>query len=52
MPNAWITHLKKYRAAHPGLSLGQAMKQAKSSYKKTASDAPKKKTKKRKTKKK
>ena len=46
MANPWLTHLKKYRAAHPGLSLGQAMKQAKSTYKKTTKDAPKKKNKK------
>lgn len=34
MANRWITHLKKYRAAHKGVSLKQAMKQAKKTYKK------------------
>ena len=38
MPNAWITHLKKFRASHPGLTLGQAMKQAKGTYKKTTKE--------------
>jgi hypothetical protein len=50
MANRWIAHLKKYRAAHPGMSLGDAMKKAAASYKKTAAE-PKKKTKKRKAKK-
>ena len=34
MANAWIIHLKKYRAAHPGTNLKQTMKQAKKTYKK------------------
>ena len=52
MPNAWITHLKKFRASHPGLTLGQAMKQAKGTYKKTTKEpAPKKKSKRGKKKK-
>ena len=27
--NPWLQHLKKYKKAHPGISLKQAMKQAK-----------------------
>jgi hypothetical protein len=48
--NPWIRHLKAYRAKHPGVSLGDAMKRAKSTYKKTV--PVEKKKKKRKTKKK
>jgi len=51
MPNAWITHLKAYRAKHPGMSLGQAMKAAKGSYKKSSKaddKKPKKKARKKK----
>ena len=32
--NPWLQHLKKYKKAHPGISLKQAMKQAKKTYKK------------------
>ena len=49
MPNAWIAHVKAYRAKHAGISLGEAMKKAKATYKKSAKgDAakPKKKAKK------
>ena len=51
MPNAWISHLKAYRAKHPGMSLGQAMKAAKGSYKKSSKaddKKPKKKARKKK----
>ena len=54
MPNAWISHLKAYRAKHKGMSLGEAMKAAKSTYKKSskADDAkPKKKARKKRRKK-
>ncbi len=34
--NAWMTHLKKTMRAHKGKSLGQVMKLAKKTYKKTA----------------
>ena len=37
MANPWITHLKKYRAAHKGMSLSAAMKGAKGSYTKKGS---------------
>lgn len=33
--NAWMTHLKKTMRAHKGKSLGQVMKLAKKTYKKT-----------------
>lgn len=33
--NAWMTHLKKTMRAHKGKSLGQVMKMAKKTYKKT-----------------
>jgi len=33
MTNPWISHLKKYHAAHPNLSYKEAMVKAKSSYK-------------------
>ncbi len=32
--NPWITHLKKYKAQHKGMSLTDAMKGAKGTYKK------------------
>ena len=34
MANPWLTHLKKYRASNPDVSLKNAMKQAKKTYKK------------------
>ena len=41
MPNAWLTHLKKFYAANKDkMSYSQAMKAAKSSYK-PAKKAPK-----------
>jgi hypothetical protein len=40
MPNAWITHVKKYQAAHPGMSYGDAMKAARPSYTKQAGGNP------------
>ena len=45
MPNAWLIHLKKFYAANKGkMSYSQAMKAAKSTYKKTeAVPKPKKK---------
>tara|TARA_B100000795_G_C22801129_1_gene441983 strand:- start:2402 stop:2647 length:246 start_codon:yes stop_codon:yes gene_type:complete len=36
MVNAWISHLKAFRKAHKGMSLGDAMKAASASYKKTS----------------
>jgi hypothetical protein len=36
MANPWISHLKAFRAKHPGMSLREAMKKASSSYKKKA----------------
>ena len=54
MPNAWISHLKAYWAKNKskGISYGQAMKQARASYKpkaKTAkAAAPKKRRRKKK----
>jgi hypothetical protein len=35
MVNAWLTHLKQYHMSHPKLTYGEAMKAAKSSYKKS-----------------
>ena len=32
--NRWLAHLKKYLKSHPGMSLKQAMKEAKKTYKK------------------
>lgn len=32
--NPWITHLKKYKSQHKGMSLTDAMKGAKGTYKK------------------
>tara|TARA_Y100001958_G_C21164611_1_gene497713 strand:+ start:363 stop:1199 length:837 start_codon:yes stop_codon:yes gene_type:complete len=32
MPNSWHTHLRKYSAAHPGLSASQCAKQASATY--------------------
>ena len=34
MANAWMTHLKKYKNSHPGMSLTEAMKGASKTYKK------------------
>jgi hypothetical protein len=34
MSNPWITHVKKYHNAHPKLSYSEALREAKSSYKK------------------
>jgi hypothetical protein len=48
--NPWIKHLKEYRAKHPGLTLGQAMKKAKTTYSRVS--APKAKGKKKATRKK
>lgn len=33
--SAWITHVKKYREAHPGISYKEALKEAKKTYSKT-----------------
>ena len=41
MPNAWITHLKAFRAKNKGMSLSTAMKEAKKTYKKKAPGATK-----------
>ena len=55
MPSAWITHVKKVYAAkkkkNAAYKYSQAMKDAKSTYKKAATKAPAKKTRKRKSKK-
>jgi len=32
-PSKWMEHVKAYRAAHPGLSLKEALKAAKETYK-------------------
>ena len=32
--NPWMTHLTKFRKAHPKISLTEAMKKAKKTYKK------------------
>lgn len=37
--NPWILHLGSYRKKHPGQSLKQAMRGAKSSYKKVSKTA-------------
>ena len=42
MANAWISHLKAFRSKHQGMSLGEAMKRAKASYKKTTKPQKKK----------
>ena len=34
MANAWLTHVKKYRKAHPNVNFKEALKQAKKMYKK------------------
>ena len=41
MPNAWIIHLKAFRAKNKGMSLSTAMKEAKKTYKKKAPGATK-----------
>ena len=48
MPNAWLTHLKKFYAANKSkMSYAQAMKAAKATYKPVArANKPKKKSKK------
>ena len=49
MPNAWITHLKQFYAKNKSkMSYAQAMKAARSTYKKKSSDAPKKRRRKKK----
>ena len=35
--NPWITHLKKFKSAHKGMSLTEAMKGASATYKKKGS---------------
>ena len=41
MANAWITHLKVYRAKHKGMTLSAAMKGAAKTYKKKGPGATK-----------
>lgn len=33
--NPWMSHLKKFRASHPGMGLGAAMKAAKKTYRRS-----------------
>jgi hypothetical protein len=39
MTNKWITHVKAYHAKHPKLTYGEAMKQAKATYKQSGKGA-------------
>ena len=43
MANPWLIHLKAFRAKHKGMSLTEAMKKAKATYKKGAKKDDKKK---------
>jgi hypothetical protein len=47
MVNAWMAHVKKTRAAHPGKSLKEVLKKASVTYKKKKGTGTKKGTKKR-----